>query len=498
MTGNEARVKKSVTRNAILNIIKTVMSLAFPLITFPYSARVLGLTAVGKYNFASSIVSYFTLLAALGFTMYAVREGSKYRDNEKDINEFSSEVFSINIYSMLFSCLLLLFSVLFIDKLKDYTVLLLIFGFRIILNTIGVNWIFTIFEDFTFPAIASCVMEVLSIACMLLFVHSPEDLYIYAISSVIAYNGAGLFMFLYVRNYVDLRFIARPPLKHLKPILIIFSLELGMSIYVNSDLTVLGWMEGDDATGLYSTAATIYKILKQILNALNMVVLPRIAYHVSKEKEAADAEGYNSNHQQVIDLSNLIVNTLITLALPMMVGIYSLAEPVVTVFAGSAFQGSAEPLRLLSIALVFAVLATFYGESILMAYKQEKTFMIATCISAVINFVLNIVLIPYYHVNAAAYTTIIAEILMLIFTCIAAWKFVRTSVSRNVLVSSGIGCMAIYFICMRIKTAVQSALLYILLSVAVSAAAYLVILLIFKNDVLWELLKFNKHKKAVE
>ena len=258
MAENEVRVKKSVTRNAMLNIIKTVMSLAFPLITFPYSARVLGLTAVGKYNFASSIVSYFTLLAALGFTMYAVREGSKYRDNQKDIDEFSSEVFSINIYSMLFACSLLLISILLIDKLKDYTILLLIFGLRIVLNTIGVNWVFTIFEDFTFPAIASCIMEVLSISIMLLFVHSPEDLYIYAISSVIAYNGAHLLMFLNVGRYVNLRFIPKPPIKHLKPILIIFSLELGMSIYVNSDLTILGWMEGDDAAGLYSTAATIY------------------------------------------------------------------------------------------------------------------------------------------------------------------------------------------------------------------------------------------------
>lgn len=491
MAENEVRVKKSVTRNAMLNIIKTVMSLAFPLITFPYSARVLGLTAVGKYNFASSIVSYFTLLAALGFTMYAVREGSKYRDNQKDIDEFSSEVFSINIYSMLFACLLLLISILFIDKLKDYTILLLIFGFRIVLNTIGVNWVFTIFEDFTFPAIASCIMEVLSISIMLLFVHSPEDLYIYAISSVIAYNGAHLLMFLNVGRYVNLRFIPKPPIKHLKPILIIFSLELGMSIYVNSDLTILGWMEGDDAAGLYSTAATIYRILKQILNAIITVVLPRIAYHVSKEKEAKDAEGYEVNHKEVVDLSNLLVNTLVTLALPMMVGIYALAEPIVTLFAGPAFQNSAEPLQLLSVAIIFAVLSTFFGESILMAYKQEKEFMKATAISAVINIVLNLLLIPHFHINAAAYTTIVAEMFMLVYTYIEARKHVRTKVSGNVLISSVIGCIAIYFICMGVKTFIDSSALYILVSVVISMAVYFVVLLLFRNDALRELLKFK-------
>ena len=77
--------QKSIKLNAILNVMKTVFSLIFPLITFPYVTRMLQVEAMGKYDFSGSIISYFTLLAALGINIYAVREGSKYR-NDKEID----------------------------------------------------------------------------------------------------------------------------------------------------------------------------------------------------------------------------------------------------------------------------------------------------------------------------------------------------------------------------------------------------------------------------
>ena len=75
--------QKSIKLNAILNVMKTVFSLIFPLITFPYVTRMLQVEAMGKYDFSGSIISYFTLLAALGINIYAVREGSKYKNDKE-------------------------------------------------------------------------------------------------------------------------------------------------------------------------------------------------------------------------------------------------------------------------------------------------------------------------------------------------------------------------------------------------------------------------------
>ena len=91
--------KKSLGLNAFLNGLKSILNLLFPLITFPYVSRVLGVKGIGIYNYSNSIVSYFLLIAALGISTYAIREGSKYRDNNEKIGKFASEVFTINLWS---------------------------------------------------------------------------------------------------------------------------------------------------------------------------------------------------------------------------------------------------------------------------------------------------------------------------------------------------------------------------------------------------------------
>ena len=85
--------RKSLGVNALINSIRSVVNLIFPLITFPYVSRVLGVSGIGIYNFSSSIVSYFILIAALGINTYAVREGARLRENRSLISNFASQVF---------------------------------------------------------------------------------------------------------------------------------------------------------------------------------------------------------------------------------------------------------------------------------------------------------------------------------------------------------------------------------------------------------------------
>ena len=52
---------KSLKKNAALNMVKAIMGLIFPLITFPYASRILQPSGLGKVNFAHSIISYFSM-----------------------------------------------------------------------------------------------------------------------------------------------------------------------------------------------------------------------------------------------------------------------------------------------------------------------------------------------------------------------------------------------------------------------------------------------------
>ena len=75
--------KKSIGINAILNLIKSALSIVFPLITYPYALRVLGTEGIGKVSYTSSIISYFSLIAMLGVSTYAIRDDQKLEKIKK-------------------------------------------------------------------------------------------------------------------------------------------------------------------------------------------------------------------------------------------------------------------------------------------------------------------------------------------------------------------------------------------------------------------------------
>lgn len=52
----------SIKNNVVLNYINTLASIVFPLITFPYAARILMPKGIGLVNFQNSTISYVTLI----------------------------------------------------------------------------------------------------------------------------------------------------------------------------------------------------------------------------------------------------------------------------------------------------------------------------------------------------------------------------------------------------------------------------------------------------
>ena len=152
---------KSIKINAILNVIKTCSTIFFPLITYPYVFRVLMPDNIGKVNFSNSFISYFSLIAGLGIGTYAIRECAKVRDNKERLNNFSSQIFSINIFTTFIAYLLLFFALVFFRKLDNYRVLILLYGSTIVFTTLGADWINTAMEDFFYITIRTILFQIL-------------------------------------------------------------------------------------------------------------------------------------------------------------------------------------------------------------------------------------------------------------------------------------------------------------------------------------------------
>ena len=229
--------EKSIKVNSILNVIKTISSIIFPLITFPYISRVLQPENVGKVNFGASFVSYFSLIASLGITTYAIRECSAVRGDKKKLGEKASQIFSINVCTTIVAYVLLGLSLIFFRKLDSYRTLIIIQSTAILFTTWGADWLNSAMEDFKFITIRSIGFQFISLILMFILVHQPEDYFKYAAITVLSSCGANITNILYRRKYCTVRFTKDMHWhEHFKPILLLFVMILAQTIFNSADV----------------------------------------------------------------------------------------------------------------------------------------------------------------------------------------------------------------------------------------------------------------------
>lgn len=482
---------KSLKLNAFVNTIKTLASLLFPLITFPYASRVLGVRQVGKYNFANSIISYFLLLAALGISSYAIREGSQYRYDKKKISEFASEIFSINIISSIVSYILLFVCLILVRRLDSCRTEIVIFSFEIVITTFGIEWLYNIYEDFVYIAIRSFIFQCLSLILLFLLVKGPRDLDNYVLVTVISMTGNNFFNWFHAKRYCKIRFTCHINWKrHLKPIFIIFSTTVAVAIYVSSDTTMLGFLVSDNnyTVGIYSVATKIYNIFKNIIVSFLVVLIPRFSSIIHEDGGRVKAS----------NLFNKLSTVLITVATPMIFGLIMLAQDVIIIVSGIEYLHSVSSLRILMLACFFSFFAYLFSQCILIPNRREKVFLIATAISAVTNIGLNFVLIPIMHEVGTAVTTLLAEMITFILVYHSSKPYIDFNIHKKDIFSVIIGTIAIICICLLCNKFVNSIVLRVSGAIFISVLAYWLILKGLNNSVTCEIEKMlsNKfHKK---
>lgn len=389
---------KSLKKNSLINLFKTVIGLIFPLITFPYASRVLGVEYIGRVNFANSTMNYFILIAGLGIANYAIREGAKIRDNPELINKLCTEILIINIFSTAVAYIGV-FILIQIPPFNTYKSLLLLFSTTILFNIIGVNWLFNIYEEFVYITLRTLMFQAISLCLLLLFVRKQSDYFHYAGILVLSSVGANVFNIFYSRRFV--RFFPKCKYeikKHLKPILIIFGMGIASTIYLNVDMTMLGIQSGDYSVGLYTAASKINKIVCNVISSVCVVFLPRLAYYLENNKK----EEFNR-------LVSTAFCYILGLTIPAAVGLFILSKEIILIFSGMQFLDAIPAMMIKAPNIILSVINGFIAIQLFMPLNKEKESLYATIFGAIVNCILNYFMIPVWGAAGAAFATICAE-----------------------------------------------------------------------------------------
>lgn len=470
--------QKSLKKNAFINVIKTFMSLVFPLITFPYASRILLPTGLGKVNFALSVISYFTLISSLGIENYGIREAAKLRDDKQKLSQFSKEIFLINIISTIIAYILLIITILFVSKLFEYRKLLFVTSATILFTTLGINWLYIALEDYFYITIRTIAFQCLSIILLFIFVKNEEDYVVYAAISVVSSVGSNLLNFVHSKKYISIKLTNKCNFhKHIKPIFVLFSMAIAVKIYTVLDTTMLGFIKGDWDVGIYTAATKINKIVLTLVLAITSVFIPRLSYYANQK----DKLEFNRLAYKGFDI-------LLLIAIPCTIGLSVLSKPIVHVFCGEEYFQAVLPMIIMNPIVLIIGISSYIGINIFLSVRKEIYKLYSSVAGAIINLLLNLLLIPKLGCVGAAISTLIAELgvtivqLLLVKNILTLGPVLKSFIVY--LLNSLIMIIPVYICCILINDYVIQLFVGILLGVTV----YFVLLLFQKNTLLYEII----------
>ena len=177
---------KSVKFNFIMNFILTASNFIFPLITFPYVSRVLGASGTGKVSFAISV----------GIPTYGIRTAAKVRYDQEKLNRTTQEILSIHLFMMLLVSIVYILAILFVPRFQSDRTLFLVVGVSILLDPLGVNWLYQGLEQYGYIAKRSIFLKFVGVILMFMFIHSPDDYVFYRVHSILASAGSNVLHFI--------------------------------------------------------------------------------------------------------------------------------------------------------------------------------------------------------------------------------------------------------------------------------------------------------------
>lgn len=478
--------EKNIKINAILNAIKTIFSIVFPLITFPYISRILQPENVGKVNFGISYISYFSMIASLGITTYAIRECSAVREDKDMLGHKASEIFSINVCTTVVAYILLAISLLMFRKLDSYRTLIIIQSTTILFTTLGADWLNSTMEDFKYITLRTVAFQFASLILMFCFIKTPDDYYKYAAISVISSSGANIMNIFYRRKFCKISLVKKMNWKaHFKPIMFLFVMILAQTIFSSADQTMLGMMKSDYEVGIYSTALKIENIISQVVSSLAWVVMPRLSLYF--------AEGDYNRINQILKKT---LSVLMCIGIPSVAGICVLSKEIVMIIGGASYLDAAIPLKILMLSFTFSLIGgSFLGNMVLLPSKHENTYMWICCVTAVLNVMLNYILIPYGGAKAAAFTTAMSSLLIMILLLIKKDRHIKLNYVFHVCISPVIGSIFIVIYCIIIAAFIKSLWCKTIICIVGSIIIYLFILICMKNELCLNILNILKRRR---
>lgn len=413
---------KSLIKNSFLFAIGSIGSKAISFFMLPLYTRMLTTSDYGQLDILQTTISLLIPLVTFQVVEAVFRFSVDMRDKDS-----ASKVLTNGIFLCLIGMLitLLLFPIFNnFEPFATYTTMFYLIMFLTIFHGIIKQFVRGLEKIKTFVA-ADLIYTGSFVTFNIVFlVNLRMGLRGYFLSMVLAHLVAIIVLIIFgnVFKYLNLKSFNKKLLKTM----LIYSIPLipnGLMWWVMnvSDRYMLTYFLGFDATGIYSVS---YKF-PSLITLMNSIFF--MAWQLSAMQEYGK-EGYDNFYKNIFGVLSsflLLITAVVLLIL----------KPLMSVFVADAFYESWKYVPLLLVGTVFQAFSSFFGTNYT-ASKKTKGAFTTSVYGAIVNIGINLLLIPIWGIQAAAFSTMLAYLTMWLLRLFDTKKFVKIKIDWKSLIFS--------------------------------------------------------------
>lgn len=391
----------SIKKNFLYNSAYQILVMFIPLLTTPYISRVLGAEGIGVYSYAFSVASYYVLFIMLGLNNYGNRTIAQSRDDDKELSKQFWSIYALQFFLGIVVNVIYFFYCIILAENKNIALSMWLY---VISASFDVNWFFFGMEMFKKTVIRNAIIKIVTTSSIFLLVKGKNDILMYCLIMTVGMFLSQIVLWPYVLKNVK---FYRPSIEeikiHIKPNLFLFLTVIAVSLFKIMDKIMLGIMTNKEQVGFYESSEKIISIPTALITSLGTVMLPRMSNLVS-----------NKNIQ-----SNEIISKSIAFAMllssSMCFGIMGVSKEFVPIFYGKGYETCIYLFLILLPTCLFMAFANVIRTQYLLPHKKDSAYVISAFLGAIVNVVVNVILIPQYGSIGAAIGTICAEVAVCIY-----------------------------------------------------------------------------------
>jgi PST family polysaccharide transporter len=390
-------------KNTSYLLVFQIINYLIPFVILPYVIQSVTIEKYGVIIFIQTVITYFIMLTEFGFNISATQDIAHNRDNLTNVNQIFNRIILSKLYLAIIGFLVLMIILFSFQSLFEEDIKLYIYAYLLVFGmALSPTWLFQGFENMKVLVISNFIIKLFFVLTVFIFINNEEDFGIFILLNSLSYLILGIvLLFLAKKTYsISFYYVNINRIYHeLKKTFHYFTSKISSTLYLNNNILLLGVLGSEVALGYYAIAEKVIRALLHIMASLNQASLPYIRRAFSKNK----IDGISKSIQLIKYLFfGLVLFTLL---------IYISAELIVILLIGvNNFSVEIVNLiQLMSPIPLFGILSYFIAYNLLSNLGMMKTVSSILVIVAVINTLLNLILIPYYNEYGAAFSILMTE-----------------------------------------------------------------------------------------